>query len=333
MLRTRGFLPKLRAMTTSAWVPPWEIDPEQIEQILLALRQALTATSRHPSLSFKPAALVGPLGDLATTTARLIQDLAQALQDREAVSAATWIRPADEMQSLAVVVSAIQSAWRDRVLATIDSGVWPTLGQLLDDYSPSLLSILGRTRDENSHSDVLRWLLSPRTAPNLAAALLKVLISRLESAAEWEQRIAVAIQSDCLSVRREVRMGPETEDANAADRIDLLVTGPGLALAIENKIWSAEHDNQTATYARWLGAMPGDTLTAGIFLTPRGHPAASPFFRPLSYLELTRCLLEAARQGSITPTERSVLAGYLKSLREHVLRNELRVIPPTKEST
>jgi hypothetical protein len=236
------------------------------------------------------------------------------------------------MAGLAAVINSIRGAWRDRVIETIDASRWSTLARLMQEPSPNLLAMLNRQSDENSHSDVLRWLLSPRNAPNISLAVLSALISRLESAEEWASRMKSAILVDCLSVRREVRMGPETTDLTAADRIDLLITGPGFALAVENKIWSAEHDHQTATYARWLAALPKATLTAGIFLTPRGHPAASPFFRPLSYLELTKCLLIAAADQGITAAEHAVLAGYVKSLADHVLRNELRVAPPDKET-
>jgi hypothetical protein len=313
---------------------PWNIDPSKLGSTIAAIRAAISAGRNQAPVSFSPSPLVGRYDGLESSIQQVIRDIREALRQREGkVSSGTWLQPNESMDGLAAVINSIRGAWRDRVIATIDASHWATLARLMQEPSPNLLAMLNRQRDENSHSDILRWLLSPRNAPNISLAVLSELISRLESADEWASRMKSAIRADCLSVRREVRLGPETTDPSAADRIDLLVTGPGFALAVENKIWSAEHDHQTATYARWLAALPAETLTAGIFLTPRGHPAASPVFRPLSYLELTKCLLVAAAEQGITATERAVLAGYIKSLADHVLRNELRVAPPDKDTT
>jgi len=120
-------------------------------------------------------------------------------------------------------------------------------------------------------------------------------------------------------------MGRESSDASACDRIDLLISGPDFVVAVENKIWSHEHDSQTTTYWQWLDELPRETLRAGLFLTPDGCPPGCPAFRPLSYLELLGCLLEAPASGPLPAVERSVLAGYVKALATEVLRTESQV--------
>jgi hypothetical protein len=142
-----------------------------------------------------------------------------------------------------------------------------------------------------------------------------------------------AIRLNAVSVRREVRLGREAADLAAGDRIDVLISGPDFMLAIENKIWSPEHETQTETYARWLRSLSAGALTAGIFLTPRGHPARCAEFQPLSYIELVPLLLDEAAVRRATVLERSVLSGYLKALASHVLQHELRAVIEGQEAS
>src|SRR5262245_37020345 len=215
-------------MQGSSWVAPWSIDPVHLDSIISAIRAALPSDQGGATVPFSASPLVGRLDGLAKALDQTVLEIQEALQKRQGTVAHTsWLQPAESMEGLTTVVSAIRRAWQDRVGATIDNSVRPTLAQLLTEPAPNLLALLGRKADENSHSDILRWLLSPRHAPNVALAVLNALISRLESPDEWATRIRSALKSDCLSVRREVRMGPETDDPAAADRIDLLVTGPG----------------------------------------------------------------------------------------------------------
>lgn len=113
------------------------------------------------------------------------------------------------------------------------------------------------------------------------------------------------------------------EDPSALDRVDLVVSGPGLLLAIENKVWSHEHDGQTETYARWFEGFRPERIVGGLFLTPGGESPASSLFRPLSYVDLLDCLLEGPSTRRLEPREALVLSGYVKSLAASVLRDYL----------
>jgi hypothetical protein len=200
------------------------------------------------------------------------------------------------------------------------------LVSLLEDPAPDFLTLLGKQEDENAHSDVIRWLLDPREAPNVAPPLLHAMVSTFPGTSGWMERIDAAMRTGHLYVRREVLVGREAADPSAADRIDIVVSGADFTLAIENKIWAQEHDDQTTTYWHWLEKLPGGFLRAGVFLTPEGLLASCKQFRPLSYVQLLGMLVQAARQSSFRPTERAVLAGYAKALANGVLGRQIRAL-------
>jgi len=201
-----------------------------------------------------------------------------------------------------------------------------TLVALLEDPAPDFLTLLRSQENENAHSHVLRWLLDPREAPNLAPALLRAVTSTLPQSERWEERVEAAIRGDHLSVRREVLVGKETADPTAADRIDLVVSGADFSLAIENKIWSQEHHDQTSTYWHWLQKLPAGFLRGGVFLSPEGLPASCKEFQPLSYVQLLGFLVQASRPHVLRPAERAVLAGYVKALANGVLGRQIRAL-------
>lgn len=194
---------------------------------------------------------------------------------------------------------------------------------LLEFPAPDFLHALGRATDENSHSDVIAYLLDPRTAPGTAPGALARLAQILPESERWAAAFAQSIDRDELCVRREVRTGRFwDEDPNALDRVDLVISGRGFILAIENKVWSREHDRQTDTYWDWLQAMPG--RKAGIFLSPGGFRAQSEHFVPLSYRKMAWCFLGEAPARS--PEEEVMLSGYFKAVFGRVLRNNAEMI-------
>jgi hypothetical protein len=134
--------------------------------------------------------------------------------------------------------------------------------------------------------------------------------------------MALAIRRGSVSVRREFVFGREWTPDTSRDRIDLIVSGPGFMLAIENKLWSLEHDGQTTAYWSWLQTLR-EPLRGGLFLTPAGTPAASPSFKAISYLDLLGCLLSSTER---TAAEDIVLAAYLRTLGTRVLREEFAAI-------
>lgn len=197
-----------------------------------------------------------------------------------------------------------------------------TLRKYLDLPAPPILKILGKSTDENSNSDVIGWLLDPRNAPTVAPAALTRMARLLDDSPGWIAAIENAIQHDCLSVRREVVLEDEGGEVGDISRIDLLVTGPTFLLAIENKILSPEHDGQTAGYWNWLTRRP-HLKTGALFLSRSGISAQCSQFKSMSYLDLLDCLLEGPSQKGMRAMEGVVLAGYLRTVADSILRYEL----------
>lgn len=193
------------------------------------------------------------------------------------------------------------------------------LRRLLDQEAPDILGVIRRENDENSHSDVLRWLLDPREAPTLAPITLRALATRFSDPEEWRDAISEGVALGCISVRRDIAPG------------DLVVSGPEFVIALENEISATEHTEKTRSSTHWLQSLRVP-LRAGIFLTPSGMPAESPTFHSLSYLELVACLLEAPTAATISLREERVLAGYLHTLARRILRAEFNAIVEMEKS-
>ena len=210
-----------------------------------------------------------------------------------------------------------------------------TLAELRrDDSIPDFLHLAGMPFNEVAHSGVIRSLLDPATAPTIAPLLLMSLVDAVfePDAAErsaWTRCLEDAFQSEAggtpgIAVRTEVAVG---EDMDVQGRIDILVSGPGFTLAIENKTLSFEHDNQTRTYERWLHHRYRSALQAGIFLTIGGEPAVSRMFRPLSYVRLLGLLLRARRGcDAATRQEQVLLGSYIRTLAAAVVARQITIL-------
>jgi len=219
------------------------------------------------------------------------------------------------------LLAALDDAWIRRILARLGSTRVRALQSLMGRQVPDFLSLLGRANDENSNSDVLGWLLNPRHAPKVAPGALLRIVEVLDDPLTWKTHLQAAIATDTLAVRREYTIAREWPDEERLDRIDIVICSADFVLAIENKVWAAEHDGQTRGYWEWLKGLR--VLHGGIFLTPAGMPPASEDFRSLSYLDLVGCLLEGPTHSKLNADEEIVLASYLKTLGGSVLRSEM----------
>ena len=127
----------------------------------------------------------------------------------------------------------------------VSDGLWVT--------GPSdFLDIIGRARDENTHSRVLEWLLTPTARHGLGSALAKRLVDHCTGESP----------SGPVAVRKVVfsywRNGRET---------DLVVWGYDFTLIIENKVDAAEQPDQCDDlYENFRD----EIVPLFIFLTPDG---------------------------------------------------------------
>ena len=164
----------------------------------------------------------------------------------------------------------------------------------------SLFSALGVSRHENTHSNFIAWLLTPRPEKNnhglgdmplrkLLETLALVCGSLPHSLGKLPPNVSNAIISggyslSDITVEREKHIqvawpssSPKGERPGGAGRLDIFVEGTitfddksqPFRLAVENKIKSSEHDSQTVRYQEALNASvsrPGIYL--GVYLTP-----------------------------------------------------------------
>lgn len=310
---------------------PPDLHTASLRQMLELLRVALNA---HGDAHGPRAERVSAPGDIRVLQSLrdviCVLDGADLRGPAERPSVAAMLGGAEGLERLRATLSALQPSWMALVRSKLQAGEIQRLRALLEAPGPDLLELVNRADDENSHSQTLRWLLDPRTAPSIAPGALVRLTENLPEPHKWRDAIAAAAAGGFLSVRREYVIGAEWADFDL-DRIDIVVSGANFILAIENKLWSTEHDEQTVTYWKWLQELPG--LKAGIYLTPSGMPAACSEFRAVSYLELLGCLLAGASEGATNATERIVLSAYVKTLARWVLRAELRAVAERGEST
>jgi len=283
-------------------------------------------------------ALAKPPSAAKAWTAQTLQDCTPVLDSLRDVVDAVHRRdpfvsnqPVARDPRFAPVIKQLTNELRGTYLAwlgaRLDSRKMSVARSLLSHSVPDLLDVLGKTAEENAHSDVIRWLLDPREAKVVAPAALRALVKRLpRETDEWQRLISIAVQQHTLSVRREYAIPTEEADEEGQGRIDLLISGPGFGLVIENKVGSDEHDNQTDLYWQWLYEQKELRLKGAMFLTPVGFPAQNRNFKPLSYLDLLSCLLEGPAQVRVEGVEEAVLASYVKTLAAGILQQELHVI-------
>jgi hypothetical protein len=302
----------------------WSVDAGTLRDVLDRLRDGLDA----PLVVHRSSdALVHDKAAIATSLKAVLAKLdATDLGASQALSGLVReFQPAQQIVQLRALVGSLQEAWRRRVATFLGEKKIALIMRLLASPAPDLLRILGREDDENSHSDLIAWLLNPARAPVVAPAALHGLVERLALPAEWIAKIDRNVAKQLVSVRREIVIARElADDFDNLRRIDIVVSGPDFVLAIENKVWTGEHTDQTAAYWEWLE--PLTCLRGGILLSPSGATASCPEFKSVSYLDLVSLLLEGAVDNELTASEEIVLASYLKTLARQILPIEMRAV-------
>jgi hypothetical protein len=295
------------------------VDASALRETLDGLRQGL----ERPAVSFVAAGALGHDRQRVTASLKVLLEQVDRT-DMDVVRARSGLAREfqPEAQALRNVFASLQGGWREFITRSLGKEKLLTLSRLLTSATPDLLRILGREDEENSHSDLIAWLLSPKRAPTIAKHALVALTTKLENPSQWQSRIEAAADADLISVRREMLIGRDLAGSNDLCRVDIVVSGPRFILAIENKVWASEHWDQTTLYWSWLEPMSG--LRAGLFLSPSGLAPSSPAFVSASYIQLVSALLEGPTRASITSAEEIVLSSYLKTLQRYIVPVEIK---------
>ena len=170
------------------------------------------------------------------------------------------------------------------------------------------LAIVGRARDENTHSRVLAWLLTPTARHGLGCGL----VTRLVTHCTGRPALApLAVTSVKCSLWRNGR------------EADLVVWGEDFTLVIENKVDAGEQLKQCDDLYE---NFKNETAPLFLFLTPDGRgprtattPDAQRAFKTLSWREV-RAMIEKTLNES-RPTAGAagavdLVVNYVRTLKE-----------------
>jgi hypothetical protein len=183
-----------------------------------------------------------------------------------------------------------------------------------------MLSVLGRQRDELVHSKLIGWLLVPTNRHGLGRALLTALLDALWPGEELLPSGPVVVETEIGGI------GLDGDGRLRQARADIIVSGDGLTVVIENKLDAAEQPEQCERlYWAWA-AEPGDIRW--VFLTPTGRPpvtassyAARSAWRTMSYSQLHDVIQGVVGQAAAsTATGRLTAIQYLTTLSAAVAR-------------
>ncbi len=211
----------------------------------------------------------------------------------------------------------------------------------LDAYysQPSIFSALGVSRHENTHSNFLAWLLTPKPEKNdhgLGDLPLRKFLETLtlacalpHSRGKLSPQFASAVTTGAyelsgITVEREKSVGAGRLDIFIEGRISFDGSEQPLTIIIENKVKSSEHDSQTKRYLEALRppvSRPGIFLS--IFLTPlanrdyelRSEPTCeAKEFIELNYQYLADYVITPCRDFAPEGSVKRYLDEYLLAL-------------------
>ena len=172
----------------------------------------------------------------------------------------------------------------------------------------NIFEVLGITNTEIRHSNMIAWLMRPRGKHGLGGGVLSSLIDHAGG--------AVPDDLSDFHVKRE------------SDNIDILATSSKnrLALAIENKVWSGEHDDQLTRYRQIVERRYPGWEHLYLFLSPYGTPPEGEADRedwvPIDYRALLGYVEEALSGAEITAKARLVIEDYVSSVRRHIVGDD-----------
>ena len=180
--------------------------------------------------------------------------------------------------------------------------------QRSDGESLNVFEVLGITNTEIRHSNVLAWLMRPGGNHGLDDRVLKALIEHAGGNAPEDA-------SDFRIMRE-------------SDNIDILAASNEnrLTLAIENKVWSGEHDDQLARYRGIVERRYPGWEHLYLFLSPFGTPPESEddreFWIPVDYRVILGAIEDAIGRCETSDKARMLIEDYVDSVRRHIVGDE-----------
>ena len=185
-------------------------------------------------------------------------------------------------------------------------------------------AFLGVSASEETHSNVLAWLLDPWGSHSTGDFFLTTFLRETGAATDEQTR---AIDWSGTSVQREWRHVVD----GATGFLDILILNPGghFACAIENKVFSGEHTGQLTRYRRTIERHWGNFHRSHLFLTRHGilpeRPQERRFWMPVDYQTVLRVVEKTLERG-VNPANEGATA----FLRQYATTLRRRIVPGTE---
>ncbi|MBQ3747112.1 MAG: PD-(D/E)XK nuclease family protein [Kiritimatiellae bacterium] len=180
----------------------------------------------------------------------------------------------------------------------------------------NVFDVMHNARHEIRHSKVLAWLLNPNESHNVGRAFFDYFVRKIYSVTEAPEFLIATYLSD----EAEIRVDTEIMS------IDILVTVPAekIAIAIENKTGTKEHDAQLIRYRNTLETIYKDCegwRRFYFYLTPAGDPSKDDpdNWSPISYEIVVEALKGTLSRMDSSNQAKQFVHQYCKMVEREVM--------------
>lgn len=182
----------------------------------------------------------------------------------------------------------------------------------------NIFDILKSAHHEIRHSNVLAWLFDPNANHGLGKRFLFDFIKEFIKRNQQKFNIEDWAFLDYSNIQV-VREWKKNRD-NSLDILILFKEDKKL-IAIENKVFAKESENQTLKYRKLLEQKYFNYERMLVFLTPAGEDAQDIEWDSISYQEIYNILKEILSSCELTQTIKLVLQNYLEILGSDIMEN------------
>lgn len=175
----------------------------------------------------------------------------------------------------------------------------------------NLFDVLKASRNEIRHSNVLAWLLDANENHEIGDTFIKRIIQDLIKDSTSQSNIFRLLLLDfySFSVYREWK------------NIDILMLSNDekIAIAIENKVGSHEHDNQLKRYKEILNKEYPNYEKIFIYLTPEGECPSDDDWKILTYETIVENLEHICDKAELLPDVKLMINNYIDTIRRDIV--------------
>ena len=184
----------------------------------------------------------------------------------------------------------------------------------------NIFNILRLNHFEIRHSNMLAWLLNPNENHGIGDRMLKKVLLYATNGTD------LPIMKGLRPVDVELMNLSDVYVFREKENIDILIVSESnkLVLAIENKIFSKEHDNQLQRYLDYLKSeYSSEYRLVLIYLTPDGLESSDPDnWVDMNYLFIKEQLEQIVRNYDLKDKTRLYIEDYILTIRIHIVEDK-----------